>query len=131
MLKLIAKGWIIAGLLLTACGPSDGLEHARSISTSEIVSTLQSHGGMNFVIQRSFNGGATGDTLFKAWSCKTKNTDCRLQAVVDTDDGPPPKLSMDGDVVQIVLNKSDVVWDFCNVTMRGPTGKVRVSLSYT
>jgi hypothetical protein len=131
MLKLIAKNSIAAGLLLGSCGPSDGLEHARSINGSEIVSSLETQNGVNFVIQRSFSGGATGDTLYKAWSCKDKNNDCQLQAVIDTDDRPPPRFAIDGDVAQILLGKSDVIWDFCNRSTQGKGGEVRVSIMYT
>jgi hypothetical protein len=117
-------------LLVSSCSDPDGLEHIAVIASSEVVASVDSTSGPDFAVQKTYVGGATGDTLFKVWSCKSTNSECRLQAIVDTNDQPAPILSMNEGALNVIVNKSDVVWNFCNVSIKSGGNVTKVNLTY-
>jgi len=70
--------------------------------------------GARAVVERAYTGGATGDTLHKAWICQAALTDCRLLAIVDTNDGSPPVWRVASSELELVVAPDDVVWEFSN-----------------
>lgn len=118
-------------LLLSGCSSSSGLEHVDEVDPSEAVAVTPQISTITFVIQRTFSGGATGDTLYKVWSCRAPYRDCRLQAMVDTHDKAPPRLAYSRNDVRIIINRSDTVWQFSNKSIQGTDGALHVELQYS
>ena len=114
------------GMLGASCSSNDGLEHVAELKASEIVGTPVTSRNIMFAVQRSQYGGATGETLYKVWSCTQGRRDCRLQATVDTNDMTPPKVSIVSGAVTIVADDGDTIWNFCNraPSRQGPSLKV-------
>ena len=116
-------------LLLCSCGGAVP-EKREDLNSANILSGTDLAGGAKAVIERVYTGGATGDTLHKAWICQAGLSNCELSAIIDTQDGPPPVWRSSPKMLDLMIAPTDVVWDFSNFSyLPGPshrTIKVRL-----
>ena len=127
----VAHVFSIYGLIaLTACGTSAG-EGRAVVEGESVTSSIALSRGAKAVIERAYTGGATGDTLHKAWICQESLSDCKLAATVDTHGEPPPIWRRTPSGADLMVGPNDVVWDFSNFSYL-PAGQVlRISLAQT
>lgn len=116
---------VVAALLGSACGGSVS-ERRETIDADTLTSELAIGGGAKAVIERAYTGGATGDTLHKAWICQASLADCQLQATVDTHDGPPPIWRTTPSGLELMIGPNDVIWDFSNFSYLPGGNGVRI-----
>ena len=105
--------FVALALGLAGCGGS-ATETADALDPDELVSKFTARSGAMLAIRKTYTGGATGDTLHEAWTCRRGLSDCNRLAIVDTDDGPPPTWREAPTRLELVIAPSDVVWNFAN-----------------
>lgn len=117
-------------LLLSLCGCGTAVvETAATLKASSALSTVVLNDGTALTIEKAFEGGATGDTLHKAWICKQQLRDCQLAATVDTHDDAAPSWRRAGDSAELVIADTDTVWGFSNYFRRRDGSDLRVHLT--
>lgn len=112
---------IIPTALASACGGGTVSEKRNALDAVSFTSALALPGGAKALIEKAYTGGATGDTLHKAWICQANLSDCEVVGIVDTHEGPPPiwKISTSG--LELVIGPEDTVWGFSNFSwLPGP-----------
>jgi hypothetical protein len=119
------KGISLLLLLATGiCGCSKPLSvtDSANLEADGLTSSLSISGGAMAAVERTYTaGGATGDTLHKAWICQTDLSDCKQVAIIDTHDGPPPVWKATAAGLELVVGPSDVIWGFSNFSyLPGP-----------
>lgn len=107
----------LSAAAIQSCTENDASNRASSISRDGIIASYKQSLGPVVLLQKVYFGGATGETLYKVWSCRQQFVDCRLQAVIDTNDATPPILQGRQSTVRIIVNDSDVVWSFSNISI--------------
>jgi hypothetical protein len=116
--------------LLALCGCGTAVvETVATLKPSSALSTIVLDDGTALTIEKSFEGGATGDTLHKAWICKQRLQDCQLAATVDTHNDEAPSWRRTGPLVELVIANADTVWGFCNYFRKHDGSELRVRLT--
>lgn len=100
--------------IISGCNKSGATEERSILDSASLTSSLPLGGGAVAAVERTYAGGATGETLHRARICQAELSDCREAAVVDTNDGPPPTLRAVPAGLELVVGPSDTVWSFSN-----------------
>jgi len=104
----------LASLLILAGCEGRVAQEAANLDTNEIVSASPGIGGVTFAIRKTYEGGATGDTVHEAWVCRYELSNCQRAAVIDTHDGPPPSWRVTEGGATLLISTSDAVWNYTN-----------------
>ena len=118
----------LALLALSGCG-APVVEEKSKLTQTSVIATKALANGASLHIEKSYAGGATGDTLHKAWVCKLGITNCQLAATIDSHEGPPPEVRTTASGAELVIRSTDTVWGFANF-FYGPDGSgFRITLT--
>jgi hypothetical protein len=103
-------------------------EEAAHLDVGEIVSTAAGVDGVSFVIRRTYEGGATGDTLYEAWICRHSLSDCQRAAIIDVHDGPAPSWRATAGGAALLISPTDAVWNYKNVVYGNADKLLRLTI---
>ena len=117
-------GTIAVAVALIAGCSSSSIEVVKRPDESRLVSRIRPDRAGEILIAEFYTGGGGGDTTYRLLACRNTTGKCEILGGIDTRGSAAPTL-LGNREVELLVNTTDTIWNFSNVTSYSQSGTVR------